>query len=148
MSRHKDEERDQPGKIVLVALCFLAWLFLAASFLSYTPWDLPTTFVYHDLQEIRNLAGLPGAWCAYLLSFCFGVAGYVLVLGLGLALICFMFSRRITEPYNKTLGSFLILISCAGFAAYVCNASLGPPIGPGGFVGALVKFLLDKFLVS
>lgn len=148
MSRHKDEERDQPGKIVLVALCFLAWLFLAASFLSYTPWDLPTTFVYHDLQEIRNLAGLPGAWCAYLLSFCFGVAGYVLVLGLGLALICFMFSRRITEPYNKTLGSFLILISCAGFAAYVCNASLGPPIGPGGFVGALVKFLLDKFLVK
>lgn len=148
MSRHKDEEREQPGKIVLVALSFLAWLFLAASFLSYTPWDLPTTFVYHDLQEIRNLAGLPGAWCAYLLSFCFGVAGYVLVLGLGLALICFMLSRRITEPYNKTLGSFLILISCAGFAAYVCNASLGPPIGPGGIVGALVKFLLDKFLVK
>lgn len=148
MSRHKDEEREQSGKIILVALCFLAWLFLAASFLSYTPWDLPTTFVYHDLQEIRNLAGLPGAWCAYLLSFCFGVAGYVLVLGLGIALICFMFSRRITEPYNKTLGSFLILISCAGLAAYVCNASLGPPIGPGGFVGALVKFLLDKFLVK
>ncbi|MGN0930943.1 MAG: DNA translocase FtsK [Thermoguttaceae bacterium] len=148
MSRHKDEEREQPGKIVLVALSFLAWLFLAASFLSYTPWDLPTTFVYHDLQEIRNLAGLPGAWCAYLISFCFGVTGYILVLGLGLALICFMFSRRISEPYNKTLGSFLILISCAGFAAYVCNASLGPPIGPGGFVGALVKFLLDKFLVK
>lgn len=126
-------------------MLFAAWLFLALSFLSYAPQDLPTQFVYHDLQEIRNLAGLPGAWCAYVVSLCFGVVGYFIVVASGLALTFYFFLDRIEEPYNKSLGFFLMLIALSGATAYLFNSSYGPPIGPGGMVGALVKFLCDKF---
>ncbi len=130
--------------MTLTAILFVVWLFLALSFLSYAPQDLPTKFVYHDLQEIRNLAGLPGAWCAYFLSFCFGVAGYYLVLVSGISLALFFFLDRIREPYNKALGFFLTMVAFAGLSAYVCTSQVGPPIGPGGVVGALIKFFFDK----
>ncbi len=147
MSEPHDKRREKTSKIIITTAIFVSWLFLTASFLSYTPMDLPTKFVYHDLQEIRNLAGLPGAWCAYIVSFCFGVAGYFLVIGSGLAVAAYFFSSRINEPYNKALGFFLTLVAASGLAAYIFNSSIGPPVGPGGMVGAFVKFIFDKFFI-
>lgn len=147
MSEPHEKRREKSSKIAVVAIFFVGWLFLALSFLSYTPQDLPTKFVYHDLQEIRNLAGLPGAWCAYIVSFCFGVAGYYIVVGFGLALAYYFFFDPIREPYNKVMGFFLTLIAFSGAAAYLFDSSIGPPIGPGGMVGACVKFIFDKFFI-
>ena len=147
MSEPHDKRRERNSKLAVVAIFFVAWLFLALSFLSYKPQDLPTKFVYHDLQEIRNLAGLPGAWCAYAVSFCFGVAGYYIVVGFGAALLCYFFCDRVREPYNKVLGFFLTLVAFSGAAAYLFDSSVGPPIGPGGMVGACIKFIFDKFFI-
>ncbi len=75
------------------------------------------------------------------------VAGYYIVLGFGVALSCYFFLDRIQEPYNKVLGFFITLVAFSGAAAYFFDSSIGPPIGPGGMVGACVKFIFDKFFI-
>ncbi len=144
LSEPHDKRRERSSKLTLFTIFFVIWLFLALSFLSYTPQDLPTKFVYHDVQEICNLAGLPGAWCAYIISSFFGVAGYYLVLGSLFGLACFLLVDRIREPYNKIFGFFLTLVATSGFSAFFFSNSYGPPIGPGGMTGAVVKFFFDK----
>ncbi|MBQ9370873.1 MAG: DNA translocase FtsK 4TM domain-containing protein [Thermoguttaceae bacterium] len=144
MQRNYDRKREDFGRYAFGALLGVAWLFLSASILSYSPWDFPTQFVYHDLQEIRNIMGLPGAWCAYLCSLCFGVVSYALLLAFGVAVLLYFIYDKIRDPWLKSIGLFLILVSLSGLAAFVCDESAGPPIGPGGYVGAIVKFIFDK----
>ncbi len=147
MQRDNDKKREDFGRYAFGILLGVAWLFLSASILSYSPWDFPTQFVYHDLKEIRNIMGLPGAWCAYLCSLCFGVVSYALLLAFGVAVLMYFLYDRIRDPQMKSIGLFLILVSLSGLAAFVCDESAGPPIGPGGYVGAIVKFVFDRLYV-
>ncbi len=147
MHHPENDEKDPRGKLALGVILIVVQLFLSASVLSYSPQDGPTQFVYHNLKEIDNLVGLPGAWCAYVVSLCFGVAGYFIPLAFGVGVLLFWFMDEIPELHYKSLGAFLVLLSLSGFAAYFFNESYGPPIGPGGAVGALIKFLFDKIFI-
>ena len=121
----------------------LLWLFLTASVLSYTPWDMPTSFAYSEHVKIGNLAGLSGALCAGTCSFFFGAGSYFLVLSSGIGILCYWLNW-LTDIWLRTLGGFLMLVATSGFSAYLISSSNGSPIGPGGCIGALIRFLLDQ----
>ncbi|MDO5308664.1 MAG: DNA translocase FtsK [Planctomycetia bacterium] len=152
MSRQGEQTNETLGKVVFGAILFAAWLFFGASIFSYSPWNAPTQFVYHNLEEVRNFAGLPGAWCAYLVFLCFGVVAYMLVITLGIVILVYMVCDHIREPKIKALGVFLALVSLCGGSAYIfdniVDPAIGPPIGPGGCIGALIKFLFDQVFVT
>ena len=146
MLKSRDPYKEDVGRIAFGVVLLLLWLFLSASVLSYTPWDLPTKFVYHENEGVGNLAGLLGAWCACLCSWFFGAGGYFLVLATGFGVLCYWLNW-LTEVWLKTLGGFIMLVAVSTFSAYVIDGSSGSPIGPGGCVGALVKFLLDQAFI-
>ncbi|MBQ9874808.1 MAG: DNA translocase FtsK [Thermoguttaceae bacterium] len=136
---------EDRGKVAFGALFTLLWLFLCVSVLSYSPWDLPTKFAYQETERIGNVAGLLGAWCAGVCSCCFGAASYFLVLELGIAAL-FYWLDEIKELTLKTIGGFVMLAAASGFSAYAFESSSGSPIGPGGCVGAMIKFFFDGAL--
>jgi S-DNA-T family DNA segregation ATPase FtsK/SpoIIIE len=141
-----ESQKEDLGRIAFGAWLLLLWLFLCVSVLSYTPDDLPTKFVYHESERIDNIAGLLGAWCASLCTWCFGAASYFLVVLMGIAVLCYWLDWT-RDLWLKTLGSFLMLVAVSGFSAFLINSSSGSPVGPGGCVGALLKFLLEQAFV-
>ncbi len=146
MKKQSDAQKEDLGRIAFGAWFLLLWLFLCVSVLSYAPDDLPTKFAYHESERIDNVAGLLGAWCASLCACCFGAASYFLVVFLGVAVLCYWLDWIEDLPL-KTIGSFLMLVAASGFSSFLINSSSGSPIGPGGCVGALLKFLLEQAFV-
>ena len=146
MRKPGESQKEDLGRIAFGAWLLLLWLFLCVSVLSYTPDDLPTKFVYHESERIDNIAGLLGAWCASLCTWCFGAASYFLVVLMGIAVLCYWLDWT-RDLWLKTLGSFLMLVAVSGFSAFLINSSSGSPVGPGGCVGALLKFLLEQAFV-
>ncbi len=146
LAKSSETQKEDLGRIAFGAWFLLLWLFLCVSVLSYAPDDLPTKFVYHETERIDNVAGLLGAWCASSCACCFGAASYFLVVLLGIAVLCYWLDW-IEDLWLKTIGSFLMIVAASGFSAFLVNSSSGSPIGPGGCVGALLKFLLERAFV-
>ena len=128
-------------------MLFVVWLFLCASVLSYSPSDAPSRFTYTATERVENLAGLPGAWCAHVIFSAFGVAGYFVLIAFGVSVLFYWRQGGVREPATKTFGFALILVATSGAAAFLVDASVGPPIGPGGCAGAVVKYLLENYFV-
>ncbi len=135
------------GKFAFGVLLFVVWIFLCASVLSYSPSDAPSRFVYSAAERVENLAGLPGAWCAHAIFSAFGVAGYFVLIAFGVSVLFYWRQGGVREPAMKTFGFALILVATSGAAAFLIDASVGPPIGPGGRAGAVVKYLLENYFV-
>ncbi len=146
MSESKETKKEYVGKLVITGALCLLWAILCASILSYAPQDLPTSFAYQESDHIGNAAGTIGMWCARVCTWSFGAGSYFLIAQLGLALLCYWLGW-IKEPFLKTLGHFIMLVAFSGICSYTISSSTGSPIGPGGCVGALIKFVLDRFLL-
>lgn len=146
MANPKEQLKEDVGRIVFGVALLLLWLILGASILSYTPQELPTSFAYHESEKVGNIAGQLGACCAGFCTWCFGAGSYFLLVQLGMALLAYWFGWT-KEIFFKTLGGFLMLTAVSGFCAFTISSSSGSPIGPGGCVGALVKFLLDRIFL-
>ncbi len=147
MARAKDRYKETLGKFAFGVLLFVVWLFLCASVLSYSPSDFPNRFAYSESETVANWAGVPGAWCANAIFSTFGVAGYFLLLAFGVNVLLYWRQGGAREPALKTFGFALILVAASGAAAFFVDASVGPPIGPGGRTGAVVKYLLENYFV-
>ncbi|MBQ8286175.1 MAG: DNA translocase FtsK [Thermoguttaceae bacterium] len=147
MAKAKDKYKETLGKFAFGVLLFVVWIFLCASVLSYSPSDAPSRFVYSGSEQVANLAGLPGAWCAHVLFSAFGVAAYFVLIAFGVSVLFYWRQGGVREPAMKTFGFALILVAAAGAAAFLVDASVGPPIGPGGCAGAVVKYLLENYFV-
>lgn len=132
------------GKIAFGVSTLLLWLILCLSILSYKPQDLPTSFVYPN-SGADNIVGSVGTWCAGLCAWGFGAGSYCLLAELGFAFLACWCGWWKNEFFLKTLGNFLILVAVSGFSAFLIDSSSGSPIGPGGCVGALSRYLLDQF---
>ena len=147
MAKAKDKYKETLGKFAFGVLLFGVWIFLCASVLSYSPSDAPSRFVYSGAERVENLAGLPGAWCAHAIFSAFGVAGYFVLIAFGVSVLFYWRQGGVREPATKTFGFALILVAISGAATFLVDASVGPPIGPGGCAGAVVKYLLENYFV-
>lgn len=147
MARAKDKYKETLGKFAFGVLLFGVWIFLCASVLSYSPSDFPNRFAYSETETVANWAGVPGAWCANAIFSTFGVAGYFLLLAFGVSVLLYWRQGGVREPALKTFGFAMILVAASGSAAFLVDASVGPPIGPGGRAGAVVKYLLENYFV-
>ncbi len=147
MAKAKDKYKETLGKFAFGVLLFVVWIFLCASVLSYSPSDAPSRFVYSGSERVENLAGPPGAWCAHAIFSAFGVAGYFVLIAFGVSVLFYWRQGGVREPAMKTFGFALILVAASGAAAFLVDASVGPPIGPGGCAGAVVKYLLENYFV-
>lgn len=147
MAKAKDRYKETLGKFAFGVLLFVVWIFLCVSVLSYSPSDAPSRFVYSASERVENLAGVPGAWCAHAIFSTFGVAGYFVLLAFGVSVLFYWRQGGVREPALKTFGFALVLVAASGAAAFLVDATVGPPIGPGGCAGAVVKYLLENYFV-
>ena len=132
-------------KIDLAALfCLALALFLALALLTYDPADPPAPWVYPPRAEVANVCGHAGAWAAHLLLSGLGVGAYYLVvslIGLNAALLT---RKQLTEPAMRAVGWTLSLVAVTTLASLALDGfSPGPLIGPGGYLGAMGRTLLE-----
>ena len=132
-------------KLDVVALGLLALaLFLAVSLLTYNPADPPSSLVYPPHSKIANACGRSGAMAAQCLLQFFGLAAYFFVLSITVVDALLLARRQITEPLLRVFGWGMAMAALATLLALVYSgATPGPVIGPGGYLGAAGRALLE-----
>ncbi len=141
---------DRNLKLDLVALVLLALCaFLGASLLSYDPADPPGDLVYPPRHEAGNFCGRSGAWAGHLLFTGLGVGAWYLLVWLAVLDAVLLARRKIGFPVMRLVGWLLSLVGvCALTAMALPGASPGPVIGPGGYLGAAARGLLERHFAS
>jgi len=137
-------------KLDLLTLGLLALtIFLAAALLSYDPADPPSKLVFPERAETLNVCGRSGAVVSRMLFGALGLGAYYLLLSLA-GLDAVLLSRRtITQPVLRTGGWLLSLLGVTILAALaVPGLSPGPMIGPGGYLGAAGRGLLQMHFAA
>jgi len=137
-------------KLDLLALGLLALtVFLGASLLSYDPADLPGKLVYPHRSEAANVCGPYGAVASTVLFSAFGLGAYYVLFSLAVLDSLLLARRPVGQPVVRTVGW---LLSLAGFSTLAAMAlpglSPGPVIGPGGYLGAAGRGLLEMNFAS
>ena len=136
---------DRNLKLDVLALALFATVvFLALALLTYHPSDPPSTLVYPPDGAIENACGRFGAWSAHLLLAGLGVGAYYLVLSLGVLDGLLLMRRPIDQPVIRTIGWLMSLAGLTTLTALLLTGfSLGPMVGPGGYLGAAGLGLLE-----
>ncbi|MEO8497207.1 MAG: DNA translocase FtsK 4TM domain-containing protein, partial [Planctomycetota bacterium] len=100
--------------------------------------------VYPAVETVTNACGKWGALASDILLNGLGVGAYYVVLSLVIVDVLLLTRRSIDMPALRTLGW---VASLAGLTAIISllapRASLGPMIGAGGYLGVLVRTLLE-----
>jgi S-DNA-T family DNA segregation ATPase FtsK/SpoIIIE len=137
------EERNL--KLDLLALGVLALtIFLAASLLGYHPADAASRLVYPEPAEVANLCGRSGALASAMLLSALGLGAYYLVVSLAVLAAVLLVRRPPGDPLLRLLGWLLSLVGFSTFSAMALpGLSPGPVIGPGGYLGAAGRGLLE-----
>ncbi len=137
------EERNL--KLDLLALGVLALtIFLAASLLGYHPADAASRLVYPEPAEVMNLCGRSGALASAVLLGTLGLGAYYLVVSLAVLAAVLLARRPLGDPLLRLLGWLLSLVGISTFSAMALpGLSPGPVIGPGGYLGAAGRGLLE-----
>ncbi len=147
----------------LVALALLALVvFLGASLATYDPADRvptplaplsllyqPDALVHPPNPQIHNVCGVWGALAADALLSWLGVGAYYLVVSL--AVLDFQLLRRqeIDMPALRTTGWIASMVGATTIAAIAFPwLSPGPVIGPGGYLGALGKAVVEMHFAT
>ncbi|MGA2062983.1 MAG: DNA translocase FtsK 4TM domain-containing protein [Thermoguttaceae bacterium] len=137
------EERKLKRDLLALALLALV-IFLTAALFSYDPADPPTSLVYPPHLEIHNTCGRSGAIVARLLFESLGIGAYYLIVSLTVLDAVLLMHRRISQPWLRAGGWLLSLVGLTALAAMaLARLSPGPVIGPGGYLGATGRGLLE-----
>lgn len=138
--------QNRNAKIDLAALGLLAVaVFLGASLLSYSPADPPSKLVYPERTSTLNLCGRSGALVSSLLLSALGVGAYYLVVSLVVLDAALLARHQPTGPIVRLVGWLGSLVGLSALAAMAWpGAWPGPVIGPGGYLGAAVRGLLER----
>lgn len=144
-------ENRNPRCDLFAVILFVVALFLSVALLTYDPAD-PVGKIFSPLdrfyqsdvlvwpqhQEIQNACGHLGACIAEVLFTTLGIGAFFLVIGVGAVAIALLQRQSIEALWSKTLGWFLTLLGMTTLVnMFLPTASLGPVIGPGGYIGAL-----------
>jgi S-DNA-T family DNA segregation ATPase FtsK/SpoIIIE len=142
------EERNL--KLDLLALGVLALtIFLAASLLSYHPADAQSRLVYPEPAEVMNICGRSGALVSTVLLGALGLGAHYLVVSLAVLAAVLLARRPPADPLLRLLGWLLSLVGFSTFSAMALpQLSPGPVIGPGGYLGAAGRGLLEMNFAS
>ncbi|MEX2186619.1 MAG: DNA translocase FtsK [Pirellulales bacterium] len=137
-------------KLDLAALAMLAVVaFLAVALATYNPADPPGTAVYPAPDAVSNACGRLGAWVAAQLFAGFGIGAYYLAVSLAALDVALLARRKIGEPVLRMVGWTLSLVALATLASLALpSLSPGPAIGPGGYLGAAGRGLLESHFAS
>src|SRR4051812_8753370 len=134
--------RNGPASALL-----LAWVFLALSLAGYVPEDTPGLAAEPANVPPLNPCGPVGATLAYGLFQVLGWASYLLLFGVAVLDLLLFRRRPVPEIGMQLLGFALTLAVGAAIAQrFLTELVRPPPVGSGGYVGALeVTFLEGQF---
>ena len=149
------ENRNPRCDLFAVILAILA-LFLTVSLLTYNAADpvgklvspldkiyQADVLVWPQNNEIKNACGHWGAITADLLFTTMGIGAFFLIIGIGAVAIALLQRQSIESLWSRTLGWLLTLVGMTTLATMLLpHATLGPVIGPGGYIGVLGAGLL------
>ncbi|HEX5472131.1 MAG TPA: DNA translocase FtsK 4TM domain-containing protein [Lacipirellulaceae bacterium] len=142
---------DRSLKIDLCAIALLALVvFIGVALWTFNANDPPSTNVWPAINVVHNACGQAGAITAHYLFESLGVAAYYLVVSLAV-LTLFLFRRReIDQPILRTFGWVVSIIGLTTLIALALpNATPGPVVGAGGYIGAMGRtFLESHFAVT
>ncbi len=152
MLENRNPRHDLFAFVLLVVI-----VFLSASLLTYDAADpvnsssllidrfyQPDVVVWPQNEEPSNACGYWGALTADILYTTLGVGAFFLVMGLGAVAIALIQRQTIQSLWSKTIGWLLALMGLTTLASMLfAEWSLGPVIGPGGYLGALGDGLLE-----
>ena len=132
-------------RLDLFALALLAFsAFLGIALLTYNPADTPSTLLYPPTGQVTNACGRSGAFVAEMLFRGVGVGAYFIWFSIAIFDVFLLARRAITEPIFRTVGWVLALAGVCTFAALAFPTWAGPVIGPGGYVGAAGRTILER----
>src|SRR5688572_3933018 len=150
-------------RLDLAALALLALVvFLAISLATYSPADpLPhlvaplhlvvdhDPLVHPPNETVQNACGRWGALAAELLLTWFGLGAYYFVFSLAAVDITLLARRGIDMPVLRGVGWIASLVGLTTIVAMVLpGASAGPVIGPGGYLGALGRAIVEMHFAT
>lgn len=131
-------------RLDLLALALLAFCaFLGIALLSYDPADYPSTLFYPPSTTVANSCGRSGAFAAEALFRLLGIGAYFLLGSLTLLDILLLARREIGDPLLRLVGWLMATAGVCTFAALAGVGTPGPVIGPGGYVGAAGRAILE-----
>ncbi|MGE5756881.1 MAG: DNA translocase FtsK [Planctomycetaceae bacterium] len=131
--------RHAPGSVLLLALAFLT-----LSLAGYDPADVPGVAAEPPNQPPSNPCGPVGAMLAHLLFQGLGWSSYLVLLGLGATDVLLFRRRAVPDPGLRVLGFGLTVAVAAGLVQeFGAGLRPSPPVGSGGYVGALAATFLE-----
>jgi S-DNA-T family DNA segregation ATPase FtsK/SpoIIIE len=137
------EKRSHKLDVVALALLALC-VFLTLALVTYNPADPPSTLVYPLNSKLANACGRSGAVVAETLLEAIGLGAYFLVVSLAVLDAALLARRKVTEPILRLAGWLVALVGVTTLLAMsFSGASPGPVIGPGGYLGATGRALLE-----
>lgn len=137
-------------KVDLVALALLATtVFVGLAVVTYNPADPPGTLVWPAPTHTTNACGRAGAIAAHLLLEGFGLGAYYLVASLAIFDTLLLLRRPIGQLFARVFGWSCSMIGLTTLSALALGGlSPGPVIGPGGYLGATGRGLLEMHFAT
>ncbi len=115
---------------------------------AYPPWSQiyqPDIVVYPVREQPVNACGYWGAMAAHVLYYSLGITVWYVWIALAAWTVCQIMRRPIDSVLLRILG---VLLTTVGVATAVCSvelfSSIGPWVGPGGYLGLTGKRLLQS----
>ena len=137
-------------KLDLVALGLLALaVLIGLSLFTYDPADSFGGLAYPPRAHAANGCGRSGAIMAEFLFTAFGVGAYYVLVSVTVFDVWLLVRRPVSEPMLRVVGWLASLAAlCTLVSMSVSGWSPGPVIGPGGYVGAAGRGLLEMHFAS
>jgi len=123
-------------KWILWSALAAAWVFGAASLLSFDPADPPTHVLWPPNEHVSNWCGPVGAAVAFHLLRTLGLGAWALLGCGGIYLVAWAGWRRIEWPLLRVVGVAMLVAAIAGLEGLLRPASGAFPGLAGGLVGA------------
>ncbi len=129
----------------LLALALFAFcVFFGVALATYNPADFPSTVTYPPPGAVSNSCGRSGAFVAEWTFRLFGVSAWFVLVSLSVLDALLLRRRKIGEPVIRTIGWLMALVGICTLASLViARPATGPVIGPGGYVGAAGRTILE-----
>ena len=136
---------DRNLKQDLLALGLLAAVvFMGVALATYQNSDPPSTLVYPAGDEVSNACGRSGAVLAQWALEGLGIGAYYLIFSLAILDVMLLARQPIDQRVIRAGGWFLSLLGMTTLIALVGpQASPGPVIGAGGYLGTAGRQLLE-----
>src|SRR5215212_1145323 len=137
---------DRSLKIDLCALALLALaVFVGIALWTYNATDPPSTIVWPASEVVQNACGRAGAFTAHYLFESLGIGAYYLTGSLAVLTFLLLLHREIDQPILRTFGWAISVVGLTTLVALsMPNATPGPIVGAGGYIGAMGRTLLES----